>query len=177
LHCSLDFPGTSGSFQVGVFVTYVLWRALCQLDYGEYAMCDYSLQKVKSRDARIGDQLTARNFGTGTRGFASLSDSTPTAVCVRPGTEIAFQQDVRVITGLIAQEMRTMKTRTATFRQVNKEQPHVHHDALEFVEDGATVLVLLHHLDEHQHAVILQLPAAPKTEAEAKAQQRLEVVG
>jgi hypothetical protein len=29
-------------------------------------MCDYSLQNVKSRAAKVGDKLTTRNFGTGT---------------------------------------------------------------------------------------------------------------
>ena len=34
-------------------------------------MCDYSLQKVKSRPAKVGDKLTTRDFGTVTRGFAA----------------------------------------------------------------------------------------------------------
>ena len=29
-------------------------------------MCDYSLQSVKSRPAKIADNLTVRDFGTGT---------------------------------------------------------------------------------------------------------------
>jgi len=29
-------------------------------------MCDYSLQNVKSRAAKVDDKLTTRNFGTGT---------------------------------------------------------------------------------------------------------------
>src|SRR5262249_768631 len=44
-------------------------------------MCDYSLQSVKSRPAKVGDKLTTRNFGTGTRGFAA-SEDTNVAVCV-----------------------------------------------------------------------------------------------
>ena len=55
-------------------------------------MCDYSLHNVKSRSAKIGDKLTTRNFGTGTRGFAAPEDVT-TAVCVLPGTELAFAQE------------------------------------------------------------------------------------
>ena len=39
-------------------------------------MCDYSLHHVKSRSAKIGDKLTTRNFGTGTRGFAAPEDAT-----------------------------------------------------------------------------------------------------
>ena len=56
-------------------------------------MCDYSLHHVKSRSAIVGDKLTTRNFGTGTRGFAAPEDAT-TAVCVLPGTELAFEQPV-----------------------------------------------------------------------------------
>jgi hypothetical protein len=57
-------------------------------------MCDYSLHHVKSRPAKVGDKLMTRNFNTGTRGFASPDDRT-TAVCVLPGTELAFSQDVK----------------------------------------------------------------------------------
>jgi len=56
-------------------------------------MCDYSLHNVKSRAARVGDKLTTRNFGTGTRGFAAQEDAT-TAVCVLPGTELAFSREI-----------------------------------------------------------------------------------
>ena len=38
-------------------------------------MCDYSLQNVKSRPAKIGDTLTARNSGTGTVGLAALENA------------------------------------------------------------------------------------------------------
>ena len=31
-------------------------------------MCGYGLHNVKSRRAKVGDKLTARNFGTGTPG-------------------------------------------------------------------------------------------------------------
>ena len=44
-------------------------------------MCDYSLHHVKSRPAKVGDKLTTRNFGTGTRGFAAQG---PPARSARP---------------------------------------------------------------------------------------------
>ena len=51
---------------------------------------------------------------------------------------------------------------TAVFRQMNKEKPRTHHDALEF-PDGQTVLLL-----ERQEATVLQFPAQPvAAEAEA----------
>ena len=52
-------------------------------------MCDYSLQKVKSRPAKVGEKLRTQHFDTGTIGFAAPEDST-TAVCVLPGTELAW---------------------------------------------------------------------------------------
>ena len=64
--------------------------------------------------------------------------------------------------------------RTAIFRQVNKDQPRVHHDALEF-PDGQTVL--LTDLLEGQEATVLQLPAQPATAAEVKAQERVAYIG
>jgi hypothetical protein len=55
-------------------------------------MCDYSLHRVKSRPAKVGDKLTTTNFNTGTRGFAAPEDST-TALCILPGTELAFSEE------------------------------------------------------------------------------------
>jgi hypothetical protein len=52
-------------------------------------MCDYSLKNVRSRPAKVDDKLITRNFGTGTRGFAAAEDAV-VAVCVLPGTELAF---------------------------------------------------------------------------------------
>jgi len=137
-------------------------------------MCDYSLHNVKSRAARVGDQLTTRNFGTGTRGFAASEDP-DTAVCVMPGTELAFSREVAcTATGFLGLGARRMKHRTAIFRQLNKEQPRVHHDALE-VPDGQTVL--LTDLLEGQQATVLQLPAKPATAVEEKAQERVAYIG
>src|SRR6266516_7571757 len=137
-------------------------------------MCDYSLHHVKSRAARVGDKLTTRNFGTGTRGFASQEDTT-TAVCVPPGTELAFSRDVAcVASGFLGLGTRRMAHQTAIFRQVNKDQPRVHHDALEF-PDGETVL--LTDVLEGQEAMVLQLPTQPKTPAEEVAERRVIYIG
>jgi hypothetical protein len=57
------------------------------------------------------------------------------------------------------------------FRQVKKEQPRVHHDALEF--PGGQI-VLLRNLCQGQEATVLQLPAAPRSaEEEARCGRRL----
>lgn len=131
-------------------------------------MCDYSLMHLQSRPAAVGDKLRVTNFGSGTRGFASIDDPN-TAVCVLPGTELAFDNDINSYGAIVPFEHRT-----ARFRQINLNQPHMHHDALE-LPDGQTVM--LTYLHEGQFATVLQLPAAPRNEAERREQTRLEVVG
>jgi hypothetical protein len=135
-------------------------------------MCDFSLQSVRSRPAKVGDKLVTRDFGTGTRGFAATDDP-GLAVCVLPGTELAFAGEVACLpTGLFGWKTKTINHQTAIFRQVNKEKSVAHHD--EF-PDGRTVL--LTHLCEGQAATVLQLPAQPATAAEADAQKRVTYVG
>jgi hypothetical protein len=137
-------------------------------------MCDYSLHHVKSRPAKVGDKVTTTNFRTGTRGFAAPEDSTM-AVCVLPGTELAFSEEVKSASfRLFGCKAKTINFRTAIFRQINKGVPRVHHDALEF-PDGTCVL--LTDLLEGQEATVLQLPAQPKTLAEEAAQRRVVFVG
>jgi hypothetical protein len=136
-------------------------------------MCDYSLQNVRSRPANVGDKLVTRDFGTGTRGFAAADDR-EVAVCVMPGTELAFARDVACLpSGLLGWKMTTVNHRTAIFRQINKDKMRAHHDALEF-PDGRTELLTL--LCEGQEATVLQLPAQPTTAAEADAQKRIASV-
>ena len=137
-------------------------------------MCDYSLHSVKSRPAKVGDKLTTRDFRTGTRGFAASEDMN-VAVCVLPGTELSFAEEVKCLpTGLIAWRDKVIEHKTAIFRQINKDKVAVHHDALEF-PDGQ--IVLLTFLCEGQQATVLQLPAEPKTVIETKAQQRAAYIG
>ena len=137
-------------------------------------MCDYSLHSVKSRPAKVGDKLTTRDFGTGTRGFAASEDAS-VAVCVRPGTELSFTDAITCFpTGLIPWRGKVVEYQTAIFRQINKEKIAVHHDALEF-PDGR--IVLLTTLCEGQQATVLQLPAEPKTAAEAQSQRRVACIG
>ena len=137
-------------------------------------MCDYSLSSVRSQPASVGDKLITRNFGTGTRGFCTPQD-TDVAVCVLPGTELAFADDVRCeLTGLLPWRGKVIKHKTAIFRQVNKERLAAHHDAMEF-SDGQVVLLTL--LREGQQATVLQLPAQPKTTEDAAIAQRVAYIG
>jgi hypothetical protein len=137
-------------------------------------MCDFSLHSVRSRSATVGDRLVTRDFGTGTRGFADVSDS-GTAVCLMPGTELAFDNKLLCPAfGPLHWKTKAIPHQTAIFRQINKDKVAAHHDALEF-PDGK--VVLLTQLCEKQTATILQLPAQPKTEAEARAQERVAFFG
>ena len=133
-------------------------------------MCDYSLNHVKSRPAKVGDKLTTHDFNTGTRGFAAPENANM-AVCVLPGTELAFARAVSCRPrGVFGWKAGIVNHTTAIFRQVNKDNPLTRHEALEF-SDGK--VVLLTHLFEGQEAIVLQLPAQPATAAEAKAHERV----
>ena len=136
-------------------------------------MCDYSLHNVASRPAKVGDKLTTWDFGTGTIGFAA-AEAARVAVCVLPGTELAFTKPVECGPGdLMGWGRKTLNHRTAIFRQINKERALAHHDALEF-PDGK--VVLLTSLWEGQEAVVLQLPARPKTASETESEKRATYV-
>ena len=142
-------------------------------------MCDYSLQNVASRPAKIGDALITTKFaGTVTCGFSAIGQPN-VAVCLLPGTEIAFENEVeykhpfaRLFPNF---RFGKMDSRVARFRQINLSEPHTHHDALEFA-NGKTLL--LTQLREGQRATVLQLPARPEAtnESETAVQKRLAVV-
>ena len=122
-------------------------------------MCDYSLHAVSSRPAELAETIITSEFsGTRTRGFASPSDPR-TAVCLRPGTEIAFEENAYAQRFLFN---RNLKERLARFRQIDLDMPSQHHDALEFA-NGRIVLVT--DLVPGQRARILQLPVNPAEEA------------
>ena len=64
-------------------------------------MCDFSLHAVRSRPAKVGDKLTTRMFNLGTRGFCAPED-VGMAVCLLPGTELSFANEVRQSSSLAA---------------------------------------------------------------------------
>jgi hypothetical protein len=133
-------------------------------------MCDYSLRNVASRPAKVGDKLTTRDFGTGTRGFAA-SENRNVAVCIRPGTELSFVREIKCQPiGIVCGPDKVIKYKTAVFRQINKDRVAVNHDALEFA-DGQ--IVLLTCLREGQVATVLQLPAVPKDAVEVQRRGRI----
>jgi len=139
-------------------------------------MCDFSLQHAKSRPAVVADKLVSHNFGRGTIGFKSVDDPVgeATAVCILPGTELGFDQAIKLRWSYNEGTSFEGQFTTAIFRQRDKDKPNVHHDVLE-MPDGQQVL--LTHLEEGQNATVLQLPAAPETEKEADEQKQAEYVG
>jgi hypothetical protein len=116
-------------------------------------MCDFSLHAVKSRPAEVGDKLTTRQLPLSTTGFSAPEDIN-VAVCLRPGTELSFAEEVRRHSWPWTTP--AINHKTAIFRQINQHEPYRHHDALEF-PDGQILLLTL--LQEGQHATVLQLPA------------------
>lgn len=125
-------------------------------------MCDYSLHAVSSRPATVGDNLVSTSFVNSlTRGFASV-DEPDVAVCLRPGTEVAFERNAAVDHGFgrlfLWLGLGRIGERVARFRQINTKRPDAHHDALEF-PNGKVVLIT--RLASGQRLSVLQLPAEP----------------
>jgi hypothetical protein len=136
-------------------------------------MCDYSLRHLSSRPAKVDDKLVVSKFtSTISIGFVS-PEATNMPVCVMPGTELAFADDIAQAGNWVGLGEKRYPFQTARFRQINLEHHYMHHDALE-LPDGTQIL--LQSLKPGQTLTVLQLPAAPQTPEEAKAQERLEVV-
>src|SRR5499427_6108797 len=137
-------------------------------------MCDYSLHNVASRAAKLDDKLVVTDFPkTITRGFAAVGEP-DIAVCVHPGTELAFEDHVQYHRALSPSGKARVNHKVARFRQVDPDNPHVHHDAVEF-PGGEIVMVT--HLFAGQRATVLQLPVRPLGGLETESQKRAAYVG
>jgi hypothetical protein len=134
---------------------------------GVSSMCDYSLHNVATRPVQIEDKLVTTKFKRSiTRGFAAVGEP-DVAVCLLPGTEIVFDENVECEPsfGIGILPNKKIGHRLARFRQINIDNPVLHHDALEF-PDGQ--VVLLTRLCVGQRAAVLQLPAVARPEAREK---------
>jgi hypothetical protein len=128
-------------------------------------MCDYSLHLVASRPATVGDKLVTTDFTRSiTRGFSAVGEP-DVAVCLLPGTEIAFEDDVQYDRAFSLFGKARVEHKVARFRQVNMDDPHVHHDALEF-PGGQIVMVT--RLMPGQRATVLQLPVTGQEQSRGK---------
>ena len=133
-------------------------------------MCDYSLHHVATRPATVEDRLVVTKFSNSiTRGFTAVG-APNVAVCLLPGTEIAFDGNVECEPsfGIGILPNKKVGQRLARFRQINLDNAVTHHDALEF-PDGQ--VVLLTRLCEGQRATVLQLPAAARPAEQERAAQ------
>ena len=91
-------------------------------------MCDYSLHDVASRPAKVGDKLVSTQFPNAiTRGFSDPSQPR-VAVCLLPGTELAFEREVECDASFRFLPTRKSPHKVARFRQVNLNRPAAHHD-------------------------------------------------
>jgi hypothetical protein len=134
-------------------------------------MCDYSLHHVASRPAKVGDELVSTKFANSiTRGFSAVGEPN-VAVCLLPGTELAFEHNVECDPTFGFLPNRRTGQSVARFRHVNEDHPTAHHDALEF-SDGQIVMVT--RLCAGQRCSVLQLPAGVR--AAAPATERRESV-
>ena len=126
-------------------------------------MCDYSLHAVATRPAQVGETLISTTFrGTSTRGFAS-ENAPAVAVCMLPGTELAFAENVRYDNRWIW--TKSVNFRVGKFGEIDPDVPHRHHDAIEF-PDGSHVLVT--QLCEGQRVTVLQLPVVDRVTEHAQ---------
>ena len=131
-------------------------------------MCDYSLHHVTSRPAKVSDKLVTTELARSRiRGFAAVGehgaklvihDGPPkVAVCLLPGTELAFDNYVRYDPAFSLFGKARVNHKVARFRQIDMNDPHVQHDALEF-PNGQVLKVT--RLVAGQTATVLQLPVA-----------------
>lgn len=131
-------------------------------------MCDYSLHHVASRPAKVSDKLvTTKLARSSARGFAAVGehgaklvihDSPPkVAVCLLPGTELAFDDEVRYDRAFSLFGNARVNHKVARFRQIDVDDPHIQHDALEFPNGQ---ILKLTQLVAGQTATVLQLPVA-----------------
>jgi hypothetical protein len=131
-------------------------------------MCDYSLHHVGSRPAKVSDKLMTMELAraTSTRGFAAVGEfgaklvihegPPNVAVCLLPGTELAFNDEVQYDRAFRLLGKGRIKHKVARFREIEMNDPHRHYDALEF-PNGQVLKVS--RLAAGQNATVLQLPA------------------
>jgi len=123
-------------------------------------MCDYSLHDVETRPAKVGERLITTKFNKFTGGFAAVSDPN-VAVCLMPGTELAFEAEAVTDSFLSRLLPRSrfgkIGDKVARFRQLDMNQPNTHHDALEFANGEMHFVTRLR---KGQRAVVLQLPSS-----------------
>jgi hypothetical protein len=124
---------------------------------------------MKTRDAKVGDKLATTHFPVSwARGFAAVDEKgkvdVDCAVCLKVGTEIAFDEPIRGDDGWSQEEgyqASPQGHKVARFTKLNLDRVDIHHDAIEF-PDGTSILISS--LKSGQRATVLQLPAEKQPE-------------
>jgi hypothetical protein len=115
----------------------------------------------------VGDKLITTRFGKSlTRGFCTARERR-VAVCVQPGTELAFDHEIEIHAPFRLFPVRSLGASVARFRRVNEDKPLSHHDALELPSGQ---IALLTSLTEGQRATVIQLPATGRQSSLATGQ-------
>jgi hypothetical protein len=81
------------------------------------------------------------------------------AVCLQPGTELAFEREIESQAAFRLFPPSKLGAQVARSLRVNEAHRHMDHDALELPSGQ---VVLLTRLREGQHATVLQLPATER---------------
>lgn len=156
-------------------------------------MCDYSLEAIKSRPARIGDELVTHAFfgshNFGTVGFRAADDPSKgaeaRAVCLRPGTEVKFEGPLERLGYSVIMPGRWDRLKkffrappppepvTATFTKRNPQNPKEHHDGF-LLANGR--FILINDLRPGQRATVLTIPAIHKKADELVADRKRRVL-
>jgi hypothetical protein len=138
---------TTQDWNIADALAYIL-----QFTRGEVDMCEYSLQLMASRPAKVGDKLVIAKFPQSiTRGFCAVAEPS-VAVCLQPGTELVFDDNVQYKRALSILPKIKLNGKTALFREISRYR----RDAVEFPSGQ---VILLTRLCEGQRATVLQLPA------------------
>ena len=95
-------------------------------------MCDYSLQHVRSRPAKVGDNLTTRDFGTRTRGFAAAEDRGVGVSFFRGPSSRFPARDAYRLPLRRRVEGGNTSSRDGNLPASELNEPMMHHDALDF---------------------------------------------
>lgn len=144
-------------------------------------MCDFSLEHTASRAAKRGDRLMTHRFPSSTTGLVEPGH-VETAVCLRPGTELAFDEPIQIVArGFIGGTGETLASKTAIFTQIEIARsrpdgtPLEHRDAIA-LPNGE--VFKLQELSLGQHLHVLQVPAEVTIgEAVAEVSKELENAG
>jgi hypothetical protein len=131
----------------------------------EFVMCDYSLHAAAQKPAEKGQKMkTARlTYTAGSSGGFFDADDPNVAICLQPGTEVAFDKPPLLRRGyfafvpsMIRRQLGQGLPQVATFRKVDTANERAHHDALEFA--GGRV-VKIDELKAGLSAKVVSLPA------------------